>query len=629
MFDRKENPIQKTGIEIVGYESGADELNVDDLPWIWIVRSFDSGVLGIEICQGQSESSQEGKMRFALGGRLALIAMGWFCGATVVAQESGTEWHGFSPSLLPQSSSSPNGFGGEPIPTPAFADQNQMAMPQPVPSGWNVSRSAPQGTGVLSEISKVQAFNSGSPVPPASLPMPSMTPDLPQRYPLPERVPQLNAPALPIAQSVAYPDEPQLTIPSPPPSALHQAQPSGGNAASGLDIRVERNAQTLGPENVESTPAELYLDRLAAGDEVADPAGTVEAEETYIDAFDACSTPHRAPVWFGGAYGLVMMRDYESVVPLSYDPTSPQASTLSSDDSDFTAMGGVEAILGRHYANGLGWQLGYWGLYPGEQSWEVGGFPDSQRSGLSDVNYTAAGFGTNDGLSWFDAGVAHRVYRQNEIHNLEFNLLSSLPLCLPTCNPCFDDCADPSVPRYTVSMFGGLRYFNFDEFFGYRSTVEGSFTNDARDLYHNLRVDNHLVGLQLGGHLDFRLRRKLTLTGGTKVGAFANYMEHEQELRGPSGYATINSGPSVGRDYDFESDKTDLAMLGELSLGLAYQMTKSWKVTGGYRALGISGVALAPNQISANYASQSEAENINSEGSLILHGAYFGIEFAY
>ena len=563
-------------------------------------------------------------MRIAFGARLALIAIGLIYGSVGRAQESASVWNGLSPSLLPQATPSNQGFSQKPLAASSFSTQNQASIPQPVPSNWEATRYTPQGTGVPSGIPKIRGLNSASPVPRSSPAFVGDTAETPQRYPLPERVPQLSAPAFPLAQSVGYPGEPKLSIPSPPPAP--SSKPSRPSIPA---LQPKGSVETRAPGLAGPTSTKSYFEQNATQGDVVENQEADEALDTYFEEFDAGCQPCGKPIWFGGAYGLVMMRDYESVVPLSYDPSNPRATTLSSDDSEFTAMGGIEATFGRHYANGLGWQVSYWGLYPGEQSWWIDGFPDSQMSGLSNVDYAATGFGTNDGLSWFDDGVAHMVCRENEIHNVELNLLSFLPLCPPTCNPCFDDCSDNCGPRYTVSMFGGLRYFTFEEFFGYRSTVEGSFTNDPRDLYHDLNVDNHLFGLQWGSNFNFCLCRNLTLTGGTKVGAFANYIEHWQKLHGPSGYATINNGPYSGRDYDFESDKTDVAMLGELSVGLAYQFAKNWRVTGGYRAMGISGVALAPNQIPANYWSQSEAENINSEGSLILHGAYFGVEFAY
>jgi len=66
--------------------------------------------------------------------------------------------------------------------------------------------------------------------------------------------------------------------------------------------------------------------------------------------------------------------------------------------------------------------------------------------------------------------------------------------------------------------------------------------------------------------------------------------------------------------------------LGEIDLGLGYQISQCWRITGGYRALGISGIALATDQIPPFFSYYDAAAQINSSNSMILHGAYAGIE---
>ena len=86
----------------------------------------------------------------------------------------------------------------------------------------------------------------------------------------------------------------------------------------------------------------------------------------------------------------------------------------------------------------------------------------------------------------------------------------------------------------------------------------------------------------------------------------------------------INSGAYVNTPYVFGSEDNDFAMLGELDFGVIYQMTCNTRLNFGYRGLGIAGIALAPNQIPYDFQDVREINQVNTDGSLILHGAYGG-----
>ncbi len=93
--------------------------------------------------------------------------------------------------------------------------------------------------------------------------------------------------------------------------------------------------------------------------------------------------------------------------------------------------------------------------------------------------------------------------------------------------------------------------------------------------------------------------------------------------------ATINSGSYAGTAYDFGSTKTDTAFLAELDLGLAYQFSNNWRSTLGYRVIGISGVALAPNQIPVAFEDVQQVNRIKSNNSLSMNGIFWGLEHSF
>jgi hypothetical protein len=77
------------------------------------------------------------------------------------------------------------------------------------------------------------------------------------------------------------------------------------------------------------------------------------------------------------------------------------------------------------------------------------------------------------------------------------------------------------------------------------------------------------------------------------------------------------------------SHKKDVSFVGEIRLGGDYWFTPNWRISGGYRALGITGVALSTNQIPRDLQGIDDVIDVDTNGSLILHGGYFGTEFLW
>jgi hypothetical protein len=50
---------------------------------------------------------------------------------------------------------------------------------------------------------------------------------------------------------------------------------------------------------------------------------------------------------------------------------------------------------------------------------------------------------------------------------------------------------------------------------------------------------------------------------------------------------------------------------------------------GGYRALAVTGIALPSAQIPNNFEDVFGVAQIDSNGSMILHGAFLGVEYNY
>lgn len=100
-------------------------------------------------------------------------------------------------------------------------------------------------------------------------------------------------------------------------------------------------------------------------------------------------------------------------------------------------------------------------------------------------------------------------------------------------------------------------------------------------------------------------------------------------IGGAAGLATVNNGPNDGRAWLVSANKVDVAFLGEVRAGLACQIGRTWRAVGEYRVVGVSGVALPTNQIFPDLRGLSDVELLATNGNLLLHGAFVGLERTY
>lgn len=393
------------------------------------------------------------------------------------------------------------------------------------------------------------------------------------------------------------------------------------------------------------------------------------------------------PTWFGGFYGLIMNRDDENEIYFLTEPSVADGLHLSSRNASMEVSGGYEVRLGRIFNGGSwGMEFVYWELFPDEQ---ISGVQTAQTNATQlytttdyrDVNLNFSG-GARDSIantfSENGAIVAARVRRNWAFQNIELNLLSG-PLCgggglraggaTPfgqgfagngggcygggggygpsvggcgdacgdACSPCGDLYANPCGtggcgPRLQIGWLAGLRYFKFDESLG----LDYDIANNVYDLdadtefQHDIRVENDLVGVQLGLNLNYCLTSCFSLDGGMKFGLFGNHISHSQTIRNGNGFGYYDLG-NGDVDFNANGDDEDIAFLGEFRFGGAYKIGCHWRLSGGYRAMALSGVGLATNQLpyARSYTDLGKVGDVDRNGHLILHGAYAGVEFCW
>jgi len=242
--------------------------------------------------------------------------------------------------------------------------------------------------------------------------------------------------------------------------------------------------------------------------------------------------------------------------------------------------------------------------------------------------------------------LAQRVRNNFDAQNFELNIFR-IPMCQIGCDPgaCYGGGAcDAECCRSGLSMFGscGVRYFRADEEFQYatefttwtggagggwdQGAYNGFTYDNPNELFYDIEVENHLAGVQLGWLMNYCYSKWNFFLHST-FGIFNNHINHSQRMWTGGDFDVRFAG--TGQTFVVDSEKDDVAFLGELRVGGAYDITCNLRAVLAYRAVAISGIATATDQIPDDFSNSDWVALIDSDNSLIVHGLQAGAEFRY
>ena len=183
----------------------------------------------------------------------------------------------------------------------------------------------------------------------------------------------------------------------------------------------------------------------------------------------------------------------------------------------------------------------------------------------------------------------------------------------------------PCGGRVRIMTSHGFRWFQAKDELELAYNIDGTAGYGAADLYENVDVENNLFGYQFGGRLTYCLTSRMNLNIGGKFGIYGNHaeMRHRVGTLTEAAYRTGVPGDVINT----KSTDTSLATLGELDLGLGYRLSCAWSIRGGYRLIGLTGVANAVDSLPTNYYSVAASGQVHADDSYLLHGGYVGLEF--
>ncbi len=415
------------------------------------------------------------------------------------------------------------------------------------------------------------------------------------------------------AEEPAYLMHEAAVTPSPqrPRANRPRLAPPRGESPSVVDQMLEESG---GSPRLEPQPLVAEDDPTAVGGYWADYGSEFidEGVDGYGDPFLSFFP------WYVRASGLIMARDDPNRVWFTYQSGVNEDQLMSSDDIDLEWRGGGEIRFGRRFCCGT-WALeaGYWTLDPFE-GLAIQTHPSGVATPLdfTDVVFADGAMGGSP-VDLFDGAVEHRLWRTDELHNVEINVIHS-PIDLQ-----YWDCFD-------FNWAVGARYFRFAEnlrfgslgaggvAFGVDPTLEGYLEDD---------IENNLIGAQLGCELGYR-RGDWRLYLFPKVGVYGNHIRHRFSAYRGDG-ALFAPAPATYPLYPAASDDGVFSFLTEVDLGLQWQFTPRWGAHIGYRVLVATGMGLADHQIPFYIVDTPELVDINHNGQLVLHGGVAGVTFSF
>lgn len=372
-------------------------------------------------------------------------------------------------------------------------------------------------------------------------------------------------------------------------------------------------------------PISDFMSGGMGGDFVLDTSQSQVVETPIIESCETpvATMPSKSAHTSIGVSGLLFDRGLGRNVDFA---SNTPGTLLSSDSTGDDILAGIDAQIARRRASGLGWEARYFGLYPSDDSTQIGINANTLLPGLSqlganisgsDPAATVVGPTTAD---VFNAADTHVLTRQTELNNIEVNLLRN---------------RGARFGATTSDILFGFRYFQFGETLLYEAVniPEGGINNPTRAAYFS-SVENQLSGLQLGTRSGYRFGNRMMIHLGLKGGVYNNSVSTRQRVEytdratGNTSNPRVAGGQLSGRNFDIGTGNDVKSLLGEADLGISYQISYRSRLRLGYRVIGVTDVAFASNQIQDDFTDNALLNPV-TDGDLVMQGGYFGLEWAF
>ena len=295
----------------------------------------------------------------------------------------------------------------------------------------------------------------------------------------------------------------------------------------------------------------------------------------------------------GNVRGLIMTKDNSPLWSLAQSSGGQSLTTL---DADMDSAGGFEVSLQKPLPDQTRAELVYWGLFTAGDSatLEDPSFAIQSTLDISGLNYGSTGDPLENQLSVGQASLA----RDFQYHNLELNWGGTA-----------------TGEQLTLEYLVGFRYFKASE--------DLALQMDDFELVG--RDDNHLFGVQVGALLNWQPQKQLEIHTGVRFGIFANSIDHHLHIQGPDGFAYAGT-PELAQELNYTLQSSTAATLGQFDFGVTHHSSERIRLTMGYRIVAVTGLSLISNQLPQDLAELAVSPRVQPHATMMLHGAYAGVE---
>jgi len=276
------------------------------------------------------------------------------------------------------------------------------------------------------------------------------------------------------------------------------------------------------------------------------------------------------------------------------------ATAIGTSDLQFPTAPGIRALYGQHGPDGLGWEVGYVGVY--------GMFADAAAAGNANLEIAPP---LSSAVAGLRGASAARATYASVLNSAEANVLLTERCChrprlsgyAAECHRCV----------FTVDWLAGFRWAGLDEQAGL------AFGDSPAALVtgYAVRTSSNLFGGQLGvrGRADWQ---DWALEGWAKAALAGSVLSQAQD-------PIVDS--VTGDVYrSARGSRTDTpGGIFDVGATLVYRLSDTWGLRFGYSMLWLTGVALAPDQF--NFAADTRAgTRLDGNQTLWLGGANLGLE---
>jgi hypothetical protein len=247
-----------------------------------------------------------------------------------------------------------------------------------------------------------------------------------------------------------------------------------------------------------------------------------------------------------------------------------------------------------------------------EVSYLSGGNWSSSQSVRSDSDnlysvlsfFGASPFGGYNGT---DEASLHKISYDSEFYTWEVNYRNHVSIFEIPCFCCLDG-----------SLLYGYRYFNLDE--GFKLFTQST----ANDASMNYKVDtcNSLNGLQIGAEGWIPINECIDFGFEVKGAAYFNSYEQKTEIIAES---------DLDEPLFEKKDNWGAAWGLEGSVKVCYELSPNFYIRGGYLYLYLDNIALAVENFNKRspFEDGGRSKKLKNSGSVIYHGATFGIDWCW